>query len=592
MSTPASTLQLALDHFQAQRFAQAEPLLRRHLQKNPRDGMALRALGSLLTQTDRLEQAIFTLEQAVRLTPEDAELRRQLVDVYAESTLSAKGLPHAEKAVALDPSHAGSHIALGKLVESTAAYDRAEECYRRAIALNPAEAMAHCHLADLHLRTGDPEAAFQRAKETARHSQNFLHQGTAASFSLYSSEPTPAESLAEHAEAVRRMDLVPKPPLAPLRSLNISRDPERVLRVAWLSPDFIDHSVSYFAEPLIRGLDRSRYELVCLFPSRRVDAVTRRLRPLFSVWHDLPEPNESLVIRLLREARVDIAIDLGGYTNSSILWCLRQRVCPVQVSYLGYAGTTAMPSIDYRIVDSKTDPAPAADALAVESLVRLDPSFLCYQPATDIPPVAPLPASDPAAPITFGSFNNIGKLSRDARALFAAVLQANPTARLMLKDGVLAVDDARRRIGTAFKDLGIDPARITLIDRTPTRNDHLATYHKVDIGLDPTPYNGTTTTCEALLMGVPVVTLEGATHAARVGSSLMQSVGLPGLIAHSSQEYVSTATNLAADRAALATLRAGMRPRLLTSPLCDQPAAVARFDAALRTMWRSWCAQS
>ncbi len=583
----------ALQQIEIGRFSQAEPLLRRYLQRTPRDVYALRLMSSVMRGTSRIDQAVFFLKQAAAAAPTDADVLCDLSEVLTLARQHAEAVTAAQRAVDLYPNLAGTHMRLGAALEAAQKPVEAEREYRRAIELDQTLAIAHCHLADLHLKFGEPEAALLRARETARYSDRFQHQATVAVFSNYASGIAPAQIRAEHVETVRRMELVGKPPLPPLASLNIDKDPERRLRVAFLSPDFLEHSVAYFAEPIIQHIDREKFELFAIYPSQKSDKVTARIRGRCSKFHVLPEPNEAEVIKLLRQDKIDIAIDLAGYTASTALWPLRQRVCPLQLTYIGYPNTTAIPTVDARLVDAVTDPSNppgSADALCTERLVRLGGCFLCYNAPTDIPAVAPSPAAaDPARGVCFGSFNFLGKCGEKTRAHWARILKAVPNSTLLLKDGVFESDAAKARIRDDFARRGVDPSRLELIAKTASRNDHLGQYAKVDIGLDPFPYNGTTTTCEAMLMGVPVVTVAGETHVSRVGASLLTAVGLSELVARNEDESVRICTELAGDRARLAKLRIGMRERMLGSALCDQKGHADRFGNALRGLWREWC---
>ena len=588
-----SPLQLALALMNAGRFSQAEPILRRALTRAPKDTALLRTLAALLSHTARAPQAVYVLRQCVALTPADGHVLAELAQALAEGGSTkdlSEALTLADRAVALAPTSARAHLALAASLEAAGAYLRAESAYRAAVTLDPSHEMAGAKLVQLLHRTGRPELALEAAAHLARHSAHFHHATSLANISSYASSITPAARFSLHTAAASAVARVPAPPLSPLSALapSIDRNPDRSLRVAFLSPDFVDHSVTFFLEPLLTALNRTQIEPIALFSSTGGDAVTTRLRTRFAAWHDVPEPSEAAVATLLRRERIDIAIDLAGHTAGSLLLTLRQRLCPVQISCLGYPHSTGLPSIDARLVDSSTDPTGAA-SLATERLIRLDPCFLCYQPPLDhSPAVAALPVAA-GTPFTFGSFNMLGKLSEATKDLWARVLLGAPGSRLILKDSVLAVADARELVLSAFASRGVEPARLTLLARTPSRADHLALYNQVDLALDPTPYCGTTTTCEALLMGVPVLTLTGDCHAARVGVSLLRAVGLDSFIAATPGDYIRRAAELAASPGPLAALRPLLRNQLLASPLCDAPAHARRFEAALRALWQEWC---
>jgi predicted O-linked N-acetylglucosamine transferase (SPINDLY family) len=290
---------------------------------------------------------------------------------------------------------------------------------------------------------------------------------------------------------------------------------------------------------------------------------------------------------LVRRRGIDVLLELGGHSGEPRLLALAGKPAPVIVTAIGYPNTTGLPAVDWRVVDAITDP-PGSERLCTERLLRLDPCFLCYTPPEHAPEPA-MPAAD--APVTFGSFNNAAKIGPASIALWARVLQAVPGSRLLLKSQTLSDATGRARIERRFAEAGVDASRLELIAYSKTREEHLALYGRVHVALDTTPYNGTTTTCEALWMGVPVVATLGDRHAARVSASLLHAAGHPELVATDADAFVALAAKLAQDRARLTTLRSGLRDTLRASPLCDAPAYAARFHDAIRACWRQWCAR-
>ncbi|MFI4976963.1 MAG: glycosyltransferase, partial [Caulobacterales bacterium] len=264
------------------------------------------------------------------------------------------------------------------------------------------------------------------------------------------------------------------------------------------------------------------------------------------------------------------------------------KPAPVQATWLGYPNTTGLAAMDYRLVDAVTDPPGEADAFATETLVRLEDGFLCYGPPPDAPEPAP-PPSRASGVVTFGSFNNPSKLGDATLDAWAKLLERLPAARLLLKGGAFSDEGARQWFHARFEQRGVAPERVQLKGYAAHTADHLALYADIDIGLDPFPYNGTTTTCEALWMGVPVVALLGDRHAARVSASLLTRVGLEELIATDAPAYVDIAARLAGDPARLAEIRRTLRPRMAASPLTDAPAFARKLERAYRQMWTRWC---
>jgi predicted O-linked N-acetylglucosamine transferase (SPINDLY family) len=403
----------------------------------------------------------------------------------------------------------------------------------------------------------------------------------------------------------------------PSLSATPDRDPERPLRIGVLSGDLRTHSVGYFAEPWIAAKPAD-VTLIAFHtnPPNPADPMEKRFRSLFDQWVEAAMLDDAALDRAIREARVDILIELSAHTAGGRLTALSRKPAPVIVSAIGYPNTSGHPAVDYRLVDSTTDPCsdrpsrphadpPAgphayphggltaaetsADDLATERLLRLDPCFLCYRPPADASePV--LPAVD--APITFGSFNLSTKISSETIALWSAAMAAVPGSRLLVKSKALGGDAARRHFLERLACGGIAPERVEIVGYTKGIAEHLALYGRVHVALDTTPYNGTTTTCEALWMGVPVVTMAGDRHAARVGASLLAAAGMPELVARNADEFAEIAARLATDRARIAEFRTTLRGRVAASPLADSAGYAARFHAALRGIWRERCAGS
>jgi predicted O-linked N-acetylglucosamine transferase (SPINDLY family) len=267
-------------------------------------------------------------------------------------------------------------------------------------------------------------------------------------------------------------------------------------------------------------------------------------------------------------------------------------MAPVQVTYLGYPNTTGLPAIGYRFTDAIADPVGEADALATEKLVRFSETAWAYQPPADAPEVNPLPAAADNAPVTFGCYNNLAKITDQMLVLWSRVMQTVPNSRLVLKGRGLGRDSVKSRYHARFAACGLPVDRVDLLERTPETHSHLALYHRIDIALDTFPYHGTTTTCEALWMGAPVVTLMGDRHVSRVSGSLLSVVGHPEWIATTADDYVRVCAELASDRERLAAIRTGLRDDLRRSRLLDHAGQAANFGAALRQCWRERCASS
>jgi predicted O-linked N-acetylglucosamine transferase (SPINDLY family) len=363
-------------------------------------------------------------------------------------------------------------------------------------------------------------------------------------------------------------------------------DPERRLRIGYVSPDFRSHPVSYFFEPVIRAHDRTRFEVYCYSETAMEDPVTKRLRSYESIWRRTPGLPDMHVARMIEEDGIDILVDLAGHTHRNRLAVFRLAPAPVQVSYLGYCNTTGYPALGWRIGDPIADP-PGSQDFYTEKLRIIEPCFFAYAPPLAAPPVAPLPALT-AGTITFGSLTNTLKLHPAIIELWSRVLHAVPNSRFLFARREIR-EDLRERLTRAFAEHGLGPDRIELGTTDSPRQSHLALYDRIDIALDTWPWSGHTTSCEALHMGVPVVTLTGDRHASRMVASLLNGVRLPQLIATTPEQYVSIARDLAADIPVLAELRKGLRNQLAASPVCDAEGFTRKLEAAYREMWRTWC---
>jgi predicted O-linked N-acetylglucosamine transferase (SPINDLY family) len=335
----------------------------------------------------------------------------------------------------------------------------------------------------------------------------------------YCADIEPTDVLAEH----RRWSEQHTASLANDRQPHAnSPDPNRRLRIGYLSPDFCRHSVAFFIESLLAAHDRSAFEILCYANVSQTDIITERLQGLADKWRDIVHLSDQQVAELVRADAVDILVDLVGHTVNNRLLVFARKPAPVQISYLGYPNTTGLSTIDYRLTDAWADPPGRADRFHTETLVRLQGGFLCYQPWPGTPEVSPLPALT-SGHITFASFNNATKVNPEVIALWSKILRLLPNARLIMKALQLGDIGTRQRFAQLFEQNGVSMERVELLGWASSTAEHLELYNRVDIGLDPFPYNGTTTTCEALWMGVPVIVLAGNTHAARVGVSLLSS---------------------------------------------------------------------
>jgi predicted O-linked N-acetylglucosamine transferase (SPINDLY family) len=360
------------------------------------------------------------------------------------------------------------------------------------------------------------------------------------------------------------------------------------LRIGYVSGDFRAHPVGYFLFSLLSQHDHARFEIHAFSDVKQSDPVTARFRELVDQWHEVAAMSDTQLAQCIREREIDVLVDLSGHVGSVRLLTFARKPAPVQVTWLGYPDTTGLATIDYRLTDAHADPIGLTERYHTEQLVRLPNGFLCFPDLLNLD-AAPPEARDPAAPVTFGSFNQAAKMSPQTIALWARILkEAGGDARMLIKTQRAGDEQNRQRLRSAFAEHGIDEHRLDILPRQSNYPEHLRRYAQMDVALDTFPYHGTTTTCEALAMGVPVVSLAGQMHVSRVGVSLLTHFGQPDWIAANEDEYVRIGLNLANDRPRLAALRQELRPRLLASPLCDAARFARDVESAYDAMWQHW----
>jgi len=600
--------------------AGAEGAYREALEADPDNAEARYLLGSLALQAGRPDEAVDHLSRAAA-DGAGADCLARLGEALAAAGRNAEARVAYERAIAIKPDYAAAHNNLGVALkhldrtdDAVAAFDRAlaaddtftEAHYNRAsllkglgrleeavrgfetaIALDSHYAQAHNNLGDVLQIQGRVEEAVAAYRRAIEERPVFPKAHGNLLLCLNYRDGVTGRELYDEA---RRWSAVHAAPVAAARAAPANDpDPARRLRVGYVSPDFRDHPVSRFFAPLLDAHDRAAFEIVCYADVGRPDDVTRRLRQGADQWRETPGlSDEALADRVCRD-RIDILVDLAGHTARGRLRVFARKPAPVQITWLGYGSTTGLGEMDYRFTDAIADPAGEADRVHSETLLRLPGGFLCYGPPPDAPDVAPPPATS-RGHVTFGSFSNLAKVTPRVVALWADVLTRVADSRLILKSRALVDDATARRYRDLFADRGIAPGRIDFLPWIESEAGHLGAYGEIDIALDPFPYNGTTTTCEALWMGVPVVSLGGEWHQTRVGASLLHRVGLDGLAVGTTAAYGDAAARLAGDVDRLVALRARLRQTMADSPLCDAARFAHAVEEAYRGAWRKWCA--
>ena len=561
--------------------------LRKVIAKNPDRPAAHLGLGFAFEASGRADEAIESYKAGLALKPDMAHGWHLLGNAYQGQNRLAEAVPCYEKALALDPGLARSQYNLGVARRGLRDLAGAIVGYRRALDLDPDYAEAHNGLAVALKDQGRVEEALEHLERALTLKPDYVDaHSNLLFFRHYRAEPDPTAVLEAHrAWAARHAAGIA------VRPHSNSPDPERVLRIGYVSPDLRRHSVAFFVEPLLAAHDRARVEPVCYADVAQPDGVSARLRELCPAWRDIHGLDDTAAAELVREDGIDILIDLAGHTARHRLRLFAHAPAPVQASWLGYPDTTGLAQVGYRLTDAIADPPGEAERWHSEKLVRLTNGFLCYRPPADAPAVVSPPSAG-SGTTTFGSFNTLAKLSPELLDAWAAILARRPDSRLVIKTEALNDPAVRRDLLAALARRGISAERITLRGFEDRLADHLGRYREIDIALDSAPYTGTTTTCEALWMGVPVVTLAGARHVGRVGASLLGRLGLGELVAGSLEGYVEIAVGLAGDPERLDSLRNGMRERMGASPLTDEAGFARSVEAAYRGMWRNWCLEN
>ena len=576
-----SNLGLAL---QAQgRYEEAAASYRRAVILKPAYVEAHNNLGIALQAQGKLEEAVASFERAVAFRPDYPEAHSNLGHALKKQGKFEAAVIACERAVALNPDFAEAYGNLGLALQAQNKFEEAAVRYRRAVTLNPDFPEAHNNLGNALSNQGRLEDAVASYRRAALLNPEDVGANSNLLLTLnYQATRSPDELYAEHRSWGSRYDTVVR------KTYRNDFSAERRLRIGYVSPDFRRHSVPFFFEPLLREHDRQQFELFCYADVAKPDSVTVRLEALADNWRFTVGISDEALAWKIGEDGIDILVDLAGHTANNRLLVFAAKPSPVQVTWLGYPHSTGLTAIDYRLVDAVTDPAGKADLSASETLLRLAGCFLCYVPPAEAPDPVPCLGEDKGH-ATFGSFNNPAKISGPTLDAWAMLLNKLPGSRLLLKGAPLADAHTRALLQARLVERGVAAERVTLRGQIPNFSDHLGFYREIDIALDPFPYNGTTTTCEALWMGVPVVTLLGDRHAARVGASLLTQMGLTELIANSVEEYVQIALALGGRPWHLRDLRRSLRPQMATSALCDGYSFARKMEAAFRTMWQHWC---
>jgi protein O-GlcNAc transferase len=542
-------------------------------------------LGSALADLGRLDEAISSLRLAAELKPGDPAIWGDLAEAHRRAKRLDEAEGFCQRALTLKPDYIRVHINWGNVLRDGGRPDEAIERYRRALDLNPISVEAATNLGNALRDSGRLDEAISTYRKAAESSNAsaLIHSNWV--YTLYFHPGFDAAAIFREHQHWNHLYA------DPLKTAIYSHDksseraqPERKLRVGYVSPNFHAQAEAFFVVPLLESHDRRQFEIYCFDTGRLSDAVTDRIRAAADVWRPTNGWSDEKIARQIFDDRIDLLIDLTMHIGENNLLAFARKPAPIQICWLAYPGTTGLPTMDYRLTDSLIDPPELPTPCYSEESLRLPDCWCCFDPLKTQAEVCDLPMLTGNGP-TLGSLNNFVKINNGVLELWSRVMHSVPNSQLLL---LAPRGSTRRRVAETLNSFGIGPDRVRFVDAQP-RADYLKTYHQIDVCLDPLPYNGITTTCDALWMGVPVISLSGRTAAGRAGFSVLTAAGFPQWAAKTPDEFVRIATDLCADPSELAKIRRSLRTRIQDSPLMDAKRFARNVESAYRQVWRKWC---
>jgi protein O-GlcNAc transferase len=564
------------------RFDEAEGHYLAAVELDPGYAAAHLNLGNVRVAMRRFDQAEAAYREALRLRPGWSEAAVGVACALEEADRAEAAIEAYRAALAIDPAHAGAARNLSGLLAARGQTTAARRVLEESLARNPGHAALRRALAHRHQQVGEHAQALRIFEQVLADDPDDIAAASNRLFTLnFLPEATAGSLLREHRAWGERIQA-----LIPAQPARTVPDPERRLKVGYVSPDFRTHPVALFAAPLFAHHDTDAFEVYAYANNDRDDELTEQIRARVRHWRPIQRLDDERAAALIREDGIDILVDLAGHTAGGRLRVFARKPAPVQVTWLGYLGTTGLPAMDYRLCDAHTDPPGLAEGWQVETPLRLPHSQWCYEPPVDVSP-APLPYRARGY-WTFGSFNQLPKLNEPLLDTWARLLEAVPGSRLR----IVGIPDTEvfERLLAPFVRRGLARERVTLVGRAPMR-EYLASHGEVDVALDSFPYTGGTTTCDALFMGVPVATVTGERSVARSGVSLLHTAGLADWVAGSLAELPELVRRQLADPERLARLREELPGRMRASKLMDAARFARDVETQYRAAWRAWCAR-
>ena len=567
------------------KYQEAIDSYRRVLSLRPDSAGVYNNLGNVFMRQGKVADAVASYGQAVRLKPDHADAHSNLGNALRVQGRLHEAVVSLLESLRLQPINAGAHNNLGIVLHEQGKLAEAESSLRRALRLDPNFADAYLNLGNLFKDQARLDDAIEEYRVSMRldPKASHLHSNLLLAMHYYPGVG-PDVLMAEY----RRWNQLHAEPLATLIQPHTnSADPQRRLRIGYVSPGFRNHVDSYFTIPLLSNHDHQHYEIYCYADVSQPDALTERLQGYADVWRPTAGLSDQQLADTIRKDGIDILVDLAMHTAGNRLLVFARKPAPVQVTWLGYPGTTGLSTIDYRVTDPYLDPEGLFDFFYSEKSIRLPNTFWCYDPLTNEPAVNALPALRNGY-VTFGCLNTFCKINDGCLVLWAQVLRATPSSHLLLR---APTGSARDHVLAVLEREGVTASRVEFVDKV-TRPHYLQLYHRIDVGLDPGPYNGHTTSLDSFWMGVPVLTLVGHTVVGRAGWSQLCNLGLQELAAESAERFVEFAAQLAGDLPQLQALRGSLRQRMQRSPLMNANRFARDMEQAFREMWQRWCRQA
>jgi protein O-GlcNAc transferase len=539
-------------------------------------------LGNILLDQRKLAEAEINYNKAISLKPDYPEPYNNLGNIFFSQKKISDAIRSYHKAIELKPDYSGAYFNLGGALLSISKLDDAMFNFKKAIEINPDYSDAYTNLGNVLLAQGKVNEAIEHYQKALKIKPDCF---TSNSNLLLALQYKDNLSDGEWQSFLMKFSDECKKIIPEIKQSKKDRNPDKKLKIGYVSPDFRIHSCAWFIEPLFANHDKEKFEIFCYSVLENPDSFTEKFKKLADVWHDTEDLTNKELIELIQNDGIDILVDLAGHTANNRLAIFAGKPAPVQVSWLGFPASTGLDTIDYKLSDKWLAPENSTEYFS-EKVWRLNRVMHCYQAPDPSPPVSTLPYNTNGY-ITFASFNNLTKITEKTVEIWAKVLDEVSGSILILKANQSAAVELQDKISGLFIDHGISSERIKFVNPLPNTYDHLNYYNQVDIGLDTFPYNGATTTVEALWMGVPVISMAGERAASRYGLAFLSAVGLPELATGNSDEFIKTAVALANNPETLDKLRSSLREKLLNSQLCDRTGFTKEIENAYQEMWKN-----